>query len=374
MTSVTSGYQVDNGDEAIFTQTNIAVWVLTMSAGGFLVLRLWCRHCYSKLWWDDALLVVAWIVLLVAAALMSRCISSGYTLAREKVEFYKFQNAATGLTAAAISWSKAAFAITLLRIVRNRWLKYFLWFVIVTATLNLIPATLSIWIPACNDPRKIFRPAYPKCFQHIYLKYLGGASIAYGGVIDVLLSLFPFFIIRNLLLDTREKIALTAAMSMGAITGAVVIFRAFYQLKQLNNDFQFMIFMSIFNFLEPSITIIVQAVPMFRVLVSNVKKATTAVRITSATQALKSNAQSRRAWNSKVLGGDSGDGGGRGGAFGGAFSHGRSRGGSREEPDEALLHVIHIDRTVQVSSTLASSGASSEVMEDKMFDGTLRQV
>ncbi len=59
----------------------------------------------------------------------------------------------------------------------------------------------------------------------------------YGGVIDVLLALFPFFIIRNLLLDLREKIALTFAMSIGAVTGTIVIFRAFYQLKQLDNDF-----------------------------------------------------------------------------------------------------------------------------------------
>ncbi len=313
----------------------------------------------------------------------------------EKYRFYFYQNAATGLTAPAISWSKVAFAITLSRIVRNRYLKYFLWFVMATANLNLIPATISIWVPACNDPRKVFRPAYPECLNHSYLEYLGGASIGttqptcpgpmktgcgltstvavYGGVIDVLLALFPFFIIRNLLLDTREKIALTLAMSMGAIVGTIVIFRAFYQLKQADNNFrtwpvknrpalfysmeranlqlEFMVFMSIFNFLEPSVTIIAQAIPMFRVLVVNVKKATSDVRISSSTQGLQSNLHShqRRAWNSRILG------------------------GSRKEPDEALLQV-RVDRTVQVSSTLASSGSrASVVMEDKLYDGTLRQ-
>ncbi len=40
------------------------------------------------------------------------------------------------------------------------------------------------------------------------------------------------------MLDVREKIALTLAMSMGAITGTIVIFRAFYQLKQLDNNFR----------------------------------------------------------------------------------------------------------------------------------------
>ncbi len=197
--------------------------------------------------------------MLVAAALLSRCITSGYVTDDEKYRFYFYQNAATGLTAPAISWSKVAFAITLSRIVRNRYLKYFLWFVMATANLNLIPATISIWVPACNDPRKVFRPAYPECMSHYYLQYLGGASIGtnkstclqllemreeltciavYGGVIDVLLALFPFFIIRNLLLDIKEKVALTLAMSMGAIVGTIVIFRAFYQLKQADNNFR----------------------------------------------------------------------------------------------------------------------------------------
>ncbi len=61
MTVTSTSYPVDNGDAAIFTQTNIAVWVLTCSSGAFLVVRLWCRHRFSKLWWDDALLTVSWV-------------------------------------------------------------------------------------------------------------------------------------------------------------------------------------------------------------------------------------------------------------------------------------------------------------------------
>jgi hypothetical protein len=60
----------------------------------------------------------------------------------------------------------------------------------------------------------------------------------YGGIIDVLLALFPWFIIRNLLLDRREKIGLTLAMSLGAITGTIVIFRAFFQLKKTDNNYR----------------------------------------------------------------------------------------------------------------------------------------
>jgi len=51
----------DNGDESIFTETNIAIWVLTSSSGLFLAVRLWCRHRFSKLWWDDAVLTLSWV-------------------------------------------------------------------------------------------------------------------------------------------------------------------------------------------------------------------------------------------------------------------------------------------------------------------------
>ncbi|KAK4031824.1 hypothetical protein C8A01DRAFT_51224 [Parachaetomium inaequale] len=351
ITTFDKRFQSDNGDAAIFTQTNIAVWVLTLSSGAFLALRLWCRHRFSKLWWDDALLTLSWVILLIAAALLSRTILSGYETDDDKARFFLFQNTEAAMTTLVIAWSKVTFAITLLRIVRNRYLKYFLWFVIVTANLILVPGMISIWVPACVDPRKVFRPAYPTCMDHIYLQYLGGSTIVYGGVIDVLLALFPWFIIRNLQLVTREKIGLTLAMSLGAITGTIVIFRAFFQLKKTDNNYHFMVFMSIFNFLEPAVAIIAQAIPMFRVLISNMKKGSNALRISSPTKGNKSNVHSQqmRTWNSKVLG------------------------ETRKEPDEELLHV-RVDRTVQISSTLASAGSgASDFGDDKLYDGTIRQ-
>jgi hypothetical protein len=62
--------------------------------------------------------------------------------------------------------------------------------------------------------------------------------LVYGGVIDVLLALFPWFIIQKLLLETREKVGLSVAMSLGAVNGAIVIFRAFFQLKKTDNNYR----------------------------------------------------------------------------------------------------------------------------------------
>jgi hypothetical protein len=117
------------------------------------------------------------VILLVAAALMSRTIAAGYATDDEKRSFLLFQNTSTSMTTLATAWTKVAFAITLARIVRDRYLRYFLWFVFVTATLILIPGMLSIWVPSCEDPRKIFRPQHATCFKLVDLQYLGGATI-----------------------------------------------------------------------------------------------------------------------------------------------------------------------------------------------------
>ncbi|KAL2148983.1 hypothetical protein VTH82DRAFT_1669 [Thermothelomyces myriococcoides] len=271
-TSAPTAQDDDNSDSAIFSQTTVAIWVLTTASGAFLAVRLWCRHRFSKLWWDDCVLSLSWAILLVAAALMSRTITTGYATDDDKRHFYLFQNTATSMTTLATAWTKVAFAATLCRIVRNHYLLAFLAFVIVTANLVLALGMLSIWIPACEDPRAFLRPEHHLCFKLRDLQYLGGTTIVYGGVIDVLLALFPWFIIRKLLLETREKIGLSLAMSLGAITGIIVIFRAFFQFRAIDNNYHFMVFMSIFNFLEPGVTIIAQTIPMFRVLVVTVKR------------------------------------------------------------------------------------------------------
>ena len=187
----------------------------------------------------------------------------------------------------------------------------------------------------------------------------------YGGVIDVLLALFPWFIIRKLLLETREKVGLTLAMSLGAITGTIVIFRAFLQFRAIDNNYRtlpgyicvlcpkvaeqglivtdFMVFMSIFNFLEPGVTIIAQAIPMFRVLVVNVKRGSSAVRISSPSGGHTASAPIRT-WNTTKRG---------------------SRAHNRLDLDEELLHV----RSGPGGRTVHEQGPHGSDDDFKVYDG-----
>ncbi|GAB1318476.1 Rhodopsin domain-containing protein [Madurella fahalii] len=259
------------GDRSV--NTNVAIWVLISTSAAFLFGRLWCRHHSAKLWWDDLVLTISWMLLLVAGALITRLITVGPTTDRssgaEKRFFFQLQNTSILLTTLATSWTKVAFAITLTRIAQNKIQLCFLWMTIVTANLVLIPGITSTFIPACVDPRARFRPVNKLCWELSVLQSLGSATIVYGGVIDILLALFPWLILRKTRLETREKIGLSVAMSLGALTGVIVILRTFYGLVQGDYNFDFMIFISIFNFLEPCVTIIAQAIPMFRVLFMN---------------------------------------------------------------------------------------------------------
>ena len=197
------------------------------------------------------------MTLLIAAALISAAISVGYHTDDAKRTFFLYQNISTSLTTIGTAWTKVAFALTLMRIMRNIYLRYVLYFVIVTVNLVLVLGMLSIWIPACSDPRKHLRPQHDLCFAHMNLMYLGGTTMGmwglqvcgsgmeadwlatvYGGLIDVLLALFPWFIIHKLLLEAREKLGLSFAMSLGFISGMIVILRTFFQFKRIDNNYR----------------------------------------------------------------------------------------------------------------------------------------
>ncbi|KFX87403.1 hypothetical protein V490_08264 [Pseudogymnoascus sp. VKM F-3557] len=227
----------DSGQDQ-FVQSNIAVWTLTCASAAFLFFRLYCRLRFSSVWWDDFVLTVSWLLLLVAAALLSSAITTGYETDDDKRKFFLVHHISTSMTTIATAWSKVSFAITLTRIIHERILKCILCGIIVTANIVIILGIVSIWVPACGDPRAIYRPEHKLCYQLRILQYLGGVTIVYGGVIDIFLALCPWFVIRKLLLQTREKIGLAIAMGLGILTGVIVILRAFFQLHGLHVHLQ----------------------------------------------------------------------------------------------------------------------------------------
>ena len=117
------------------------------------------------------------LILLVACALLSSATTAGYDTDDDKRAFFRFHHISTSMTTIATSWTKVAFAVTLLRIVQNRAVTLSLWVIILMSNLVLITGMLSIWIPACGDPVAIYRPEHGLCWPLGVLQYLGGVTI-----------------------------------------------------------------------------------------------------------------------------------------------------------------------------------------------------
>ncbi|KAI1078020.1 hypothetical protein F5B20DRAFT_250731 [Whalleya microplaca] len=247
-----------------FAASNAGVWTLTTFATIILGFRLWCRKTFAQgWWWDDCVLTVSWLALVTAAGLLSGALAAGI----ETRQFFILDQLSTTFAATATTWSKCAFAITLWRLTSGYIPRMLLSLLVISANSLLAIGIMSIWPVACGDPKADLRPSTGRCWDGAELQFMGGTFIVYGGVVDVLLALFPWLIIRKLKLRTREKIGAVLAMSLGSLTGVVSMLRAIIQFSQSTNRYYQASFVAIFNIMEPAVTIIAQTIPMFRVLV-----------------------------------------------------------------------------------------------------------
>jgi len=146
-------------------QVNSVQWTLFSIATCFLAVRLYCKRISRQgIWWDDLILVIAWVVLLVASALLSVMVARGfgrhpwdqYWGSPNEILIMWVRNT-LAMTAAA--WSKTAFAVTLLRFA-DGWVKWAVWFILVT--LNIVVALNSImnWV-GCEPIQRSWNPEIP---------------------------------------------------------------------------------------------------------------------------------------------------------------------------------------------------------------------
>jgi len=139
-------------------------WCLTGFASVFLALRIYCKFLARGrrgLWWDDWILIAAWALLVIDAALATHMVvrykyglhSWDWPTARNPAElddFVMFAAVRATITITAIAWTKTAFAITLLRLTEG-WVKRLLWFIVGTVNVSLAMSAMLFWIQ-CTEP------------------------------------------------------------------------------------------------------------------------------------------------------------------------------------------------------------------------------
>ncbi|KAF3018957.1 hypothetical protein E8E14_011972 [Neopestalotiopsis sp. 37M] len=216
-------------------ESTIAVWTPTAIAVIFLAVRLYIRHSRLGSWLsDDWLLFLATAALITGCALVSVSFASDISNDDGKRHFFTYHQASSVVLTGATTWSKCAFILTLWGVTNSRGAKLFLVFLMISSHLLLVVSGLGIYAPACGDPKIPLRPYWAgSCLDETAVRSMFLLPIVYGGIMDVVLSLYPWMIVRNLQLQNRERLGVAIAMGLGAITGVIVILRSILQFKKL---------------------------------------------------------------------------------------------------------------------------------------------
>lgn len=149
--------------------------------------------------------------------------------------------AASGtFTLTAIAWSKTSFALTLLRITTG-WLRRAVWVIIISMNIALGVTALVHWV-SCRPVHKFWDTSVKEgfcwpmevisivdisangmsvplswTFPSALSRACSLTTLAYSASMDFLLALFPWYIIKGLQMQRREKLGVAVAMSMGIL-------------------------------------------------------------------------------------------------------------------------------------------------------------
>ncbi|KAM7194410.1 96ca82bc-67f3-4b3a-ab36-ffe7d8f40fbe [Naviculisporaceae sp. PSN 640] len=261
---------------------NGVFWTLTILALVFLLLRLHVKLSRASvtLWRDDHLLILSWIALLISAATTSACVALDYgkhlyDMDPANLPLMPFIAVFAGFfSVLAAAWSKTSFALTLLRLAassescngKRNYMKYLIWFIIVTVNLILGVAMLTMWVK-CWPIAKIWDGSITegRCINPgdiiIYYQFTAGWS----GTMDIVLALCPWVMLWKLTMTRREKIGVAVAMSMGVVAG-IASFVKMGMLPNLDGDPVDTVAVTIWGGAEGAISIMAASIPVLRTL------------------------------------------------------------------------------------------------------------
>lgn len=217
-------------------QLNIIVWLIISISALFLFTRLYLKACQNRgLWWDDYLLLAAWLTQSAHAGIVTFLVDKGYgrsKIPRQNLRFFGDGSVAalSALLIAANLLGKLSFALTLLRL-PARWLRLVAVYIIVTLTLTLGFSGVTIFVECSSAKRKT--NCIPMEMAVIYNMFscgrLQGAGLVqdlgltlvvwtvYSATMDVALAFLPWKFIWSLQMSSKEKIGVVTAMSMGLL-------------------------------------------------------------------------------------------------------------------------------------------------------------
>ncbi|CAG7934982.1 unnamed protein product [Penicillium nalgiovense] len=213
------------------------IWTMSMVPLVFVLMRLYVRVYMRRVFgWDDGIAIAAICCLVAYAAVCHVAANLGLGQHLEIVQktpnnliqVALLCNIGESLAIMACTLGKTSFAVTLLRIVVQRWMVVVLWFVIVTMNIVNILAALFVFLQ-CKDPRHLWNPMIPsECWPSDVFTNFSLFVGAYSGAQDFVLALLPWTIVWKLQMRKKEKLGVAFAMSLGIFAGAASIVKTIH--------------------------------------------------------------------------------------------------------------------------------------------------
>ncbi|KAH8653716.1 hypothetical protein BX600DRAFT_526921 [Xylariales sp. PMI_506] len=267
--------------KAVYT----GIWLLFAGATTFLGFRLWCKVTRrTGIWYDDYILVLCWANLAATNAVITVEMATGYVTKTWGDRMLLLITISSCGTAIGQSWSKTAFAVTLLRIT-NTWQRIVLWYCIISLNIFMILKIFVDFAKYCDvaaDQNPWRMSGF--CINYALAQNVKTAGNIYNIIMDFVLALFPWMVIWKLRMNKLEKIGLCLTMSLGIVIAIIAAVRTVYEKNpalSAYNDWYFwnqglsMVWFSS----EVAGTIIVQSIPVLRALAANIRTPLTSTKI-----------------------------------------------------------------------------------------------
>ncbi|KAK4168751.1 hypothetical protein QBC43DRAFT_105852 [Cladorrhinum sp. PSN259] len=256
------------------------LWPLTALSLVFVGLRLFTKFLRRRqFWWDDHLIVIAWIFLLLSCCTTSINVRHGFGLHQTEIPFENLgvfgiiSNISGFASVLAVVNSKTSFALTLLRLVTDRWMRWFIYGLLVLLNVTHYISAVFFWV-SCDPPKKTWNPTvegtcWPIDVTINFSIFVGSCS----AFCDFALAILPWRILLRYNMYNREKVGVAIAMSMGILAGITCIVKltTVHVLKQ--GDFSYnSLPLVLWGFIEPACTIMAASIPMMRHLFKSFRR------------------------------------------------------------------------------------------------------
>ncbi|KAB5513184.1 hypothetical protein GE09DRAFT_636844 [Coniochaeta sp. 2T2.1] len=258
-------------------QLNLMNWPLVAISALFLSLRIFLKVRQRRpLWWDDYVLIVSWLALLLYSTLFAVVLQLGYgrddpttPIPPETTNrILILISSLSSLLILANLWSKTSFGITLLRLPLGAARVYIVCGLILLGTISIGASAYMVWVQCLVAEPLPWSPYVgSKCLPpKVMISY--SVFVGYfSAVIDFAFVVLPWKMLWTTQMKRSEKVGITLAMSMGTLAGVAAIAKSTVFPRVYGEDQTAGLQVSGWGAIETSVSIMAASIPILRALV-----------------------------------------------------------------------------------------------------------